>query len=63
PVIEIDHSFVAGDATETFPMRIFNANMAELPAQINVLASAILAVTLAILIAGAWRTIRRAAKR
>lgn len=55
-------SFVAGDATETFPMRIFNANKAELPAQINVLASAILAVTLAILIAGAWRTIRRAAK-
>lgn len=54
-------SFVAGDATETFPMRIFNANKVELPAQINVLATAILVATLAIMIAGSWRTIRRAA--
>jgi spermidine/putrescine transport system permease protein len=54
-------SFVAGDATETFPMRIFNANKVELPAQINVLATAILVVSLAIMVAGSWRTIRRAA--
>ncbi len=54
-------SFVAGDATETFPMRIFNANKVELPAQINVLATAILVVALAIMVAGSWRTIRRAA--
>ncbi len=55
-------SFVAGDATETFPMRIFNANKVELPAQINVLATSILVVTLAIMIAGSWRTIRKAAR-
>ena len=54
-------SFVAGDATETFPMRIFNANKVELPAQINVLATAILVVTLATMIAGSWRTLRKAA--
>lgn len=52
-------SFVAGDGTTTFPMRIFNANKTELPPQINVLASMILFVTVALMSVGAWRAIKR----
>ena len=52
-------SFVAGDGTTTFPMRIFNANKTEIPPQVHVLASAILLVAVALMAAGAWRTLRR----
>lgn len=52
-------SFVAGDGTTTFPMRIFNANKTELPPQINVLASLILFFTVALMGIGAWRSIKR----
>jgi len=52
-------SFVAGDGTTTFPMRIFNANKTELPPQINVLASMILLVTVGLMGIGAWRTLKR----
>lgn len=54
-------SFVAGDGTTTFPMRIFNANKTELPPQINVLASLILFFTVALMGIGAWRSIKRSA--
>jgi spermidine/putrescine transport system permease protein len=54
-------SFVAGDGTTTFPMRIFNANKTELPPQINVLASLVLFVTVALMGIGAWRSIKRSA--
>ena len=54
-------SFVAGDSTTTFPMRIFNANKTEIPPQVHVLASAILFVTSALMIFGAWRAFRRSA--
>lgn len=52
-------SFVAGDATETFPMRIFNANKTELPPQINVLATIILVFTTLLLGIGAWRALKK----
>ena len=52
-------SFVAGDGTTTFPMRIFNANKTEIPPQVHVLASAILLVAVALMAFGAWRTLRR----
>lgn len=55
-------SFVAGDGTTTFPMRIFNANKTEIPPQVHVLASAILFVAVALMAMGAWRTIRRLAE-
>ncbi len=52
-------SFVAGDGTTTFPMRIFNANKTEIPPQVHVLASAILMVAVSLMAFGAWRTLRR----
>lgn len=53
-------SFVAGDSTTTFPMRIFNANKTEIPPQVHVIASAILFFTSALMIIGAWRAFRKA---
>ena len=52
-------SFVAGDGTTTFPMRIFNANKTEIPSQVHVIASAILIATVALLTVGAVRALRR----
>ncbi len=52
-------SFVAGDQTTTFPMRIFNANKTEIPPQVHVIATAILVVTGTLMAIGAWRTIKR----
>lgn len=52
-------SFVAGDSTTTFPMRIFNANKTEIPPQVHVIASAILIVAVALMAIGAFRTLRR----
>ncbi|CAN5466998.1 ABC transporter permease [soil metagenome] len=54
-------SFVAGDATTTFPMQIFNANKVEIPPQVQVLATMILLFTLGLMAIGAWRTIKKAA--
>ena len=48
-------SFVAGDSTTTFPMRIFNANKTEIPPQVNVIATAILVVTGSLMAIGARR--------
>lgn len=53
-------SFVAGDQTTTFPMRIFNANKTEIPPQVNVIATAILVVTGSLMAFGAWRSLKRA---
>jgi spermidine/putrescine transport system permease protein len=53
-------SFVAGDSTTTFPMRIFNANKTEIPPQVNVLATMILIVTGSLMAIGARRAIKRA---
>jgi spermidine/putrescine transport system permease protein len=55
-------SFVAGDATETFPMRIFNANKTELPPQINVIATGLLILIVGLISIGTIRTMRREAK-
>ncbi len=52
-------SFVAGDSTVTFPMRIFNSNKTELPPQINVIATALLVITVSLMAIGSWRSIRR----
>ena len=52
-------SFVAGDATTTFPMRIFNANKTEIPPQVQVLSTAILLVTLSLIAIAAIRARRR----
>jgi spermidine/putrescine transport system permease protein len=52
-------SFVAGDSTTTFPMRIFNANKTEIPPQVHVIASAILFVTVGLMAIGAWRTLKK----
>jgi spermidine/putrescine transport system permease protein len=52
-------SFVAGDSTTTFPMRIFNANKTEIPPQVHVIASAILFVTVGLMAVGAWRTLKK----
>jgi spermidine/putrescine transport system permease protein len=52
-------SFVAGDSTTTFPMRIFNANKTEIPPQVNVIATAILVFTGTLLAVGAWRSLKR----
>ena len=54
-------SFVAGDATETFPMRVFNANKTELPPQVHVIATALLLGTVALIALGSFRTFRREA--
>jgi spermidine/putrescine transport system permease protein len=53
-------SFVAGDSVTTFPMRIFNANKTEIPAQVHVIASAILFVTIGLMAVGTLRSVRRA---
>lgn len=53
-------SFVAGDATTTFPMRIFNANKTEIPPQVNVIATAILVVTGTLMALGTRRSLKRA---
>lgn len=53
-------SFVAGDSTTTFPMRIFNANKTEIPPQVNVIATAILVVTGSLMVLGARRAIKQA---
>ncbi len=53
-------SFVAGDSTTTFPMRIFNANKTEIPPQVHVIATAILFVTVSLMAAGTWRSLKRA---
>ncbi|HWJ98680.1 MAG TPA: ABC transporter permease [Acidimicrobiales bacterium] len=53
-------SFVAGDHTTTFPMRIFNANKTEIPPQVNVIATAILVVTGTLMALGARRAIKQA---
>ncbi len=53
-------SFVAGDATTTFPMRIFNANKTEIPPQVNVIATAILVFTGSLMALGTWRSLKRA---
>jgi spermidine/putrescine transport system permease protein len=52
-------SFVAGDATTTFPMRIFNANKTEIPPQVNVLATAILVFTGSLMAFGTWRSLKK----
>ncbi|HEX2576747.1 MAG TPA: ABC transporter permease [Aquihabitans sp.] len=52
-------SFVAGDGTTTFPMRIFNANRTEIPPQVHVIASAILLAAVGLMALGAWRTLKR----
>ena len=52
-------SFVAGDHTTTFPMRIFNANKTEIPPQINVIATAILVFTGTLMALGARRAIKQ----
>jgi spermidine/putrescine transport system permease protein len=54
-------SFIAGDGTTTFPMRIYNANKTEIPPQINVIASMILFFTVGLMAIGAWRTLKRTA--
>ncbi len=48
-------SFVAGDSLVTFPMRIFNQARTQTPPNINVLATMILVVTLALFI---WAIVR-----
>lgn len=53
-------SFVAGDSTTTFPMRIFNANKTEIPPQIHVIATAILFVTVGLMALGTARALKRA---
>lgn len=53
-------SFVAGDSTTTFPMRIFNANKTEIPPQVNVIATAILVFTGSLMAFGTWRSLKRA---
>jgi spermidine/putrescine transport system permease protein len=55
-------SFVAGDSTVTFPMKIINGNKTELPPQVHVIATAILVVTVSLMAIGTWRTLRRAAR-
>jgi spermidine/putrescine transport system permease protein len=55
-------SFVAGDSTVTFPMKIINGNKTELPPQVHVIATAILVVTVSLMAVGTWRTLRRAAR-
>ena len=52
-------SFVAGDHTTTFPMRIFNANKTEIPPQVNVIATMVLVVTGSLMAIGARRAIKR----
>ena len=52
-------SFVAGDDTTTFPMRIFNANKTEIPPQVQVLSTAILLVTLGLIAIAAVRARRQ----
>ena len=52
-------SFIAGDQTTTFPMRIFNANKTEIPAQVHVIATALLFIAISLMAIGAWRTVRR----
>jgi spermidine/putrescine transport system permease protein len=57
-------SFVAGNgdsAITTFPMRIFNANKTEIPAQVHVIASALLVGSIAIIAFSTLRSMRRAA--
>lgn len=44
--------FNAGPTDETFPLRIYSASRTELPAQINVLATIVLLVSVAVLILG-----------
>ncbi len=53
-------SFVAGDSTTTFPMRIFNANKTEIPPQVNVIATMILVFTGTLMALGARRAIKQA---
>ena len=48
-------SFVAGDSTVTFPMRIFNAAKTEIPPQVQVLATVILLACGALMGIGALR--------
>lgn len=52
-------SFVAGDSTTTFPMRIFNANKTEIPPQVNVIATAILVFTGSLMAFGTWRSLKQ----
>lgn len=54
-------SFIAGDQTTTFPMRIFNANKTEIPPQVHVIATALLFIAISLMAIGAWRTVRRIA--
>jgi len=53
-------SFVAGDSTTTFPMRIFNANKTEIPPQVNVIATMILVFTGTLMALGARRAVKQA---
>ena len=53
-------SFVAGDHTTTFPMRIFNANKTEIPPQVNVIATMILVFTGTLMALGARRAVKQA---
>ena len=53
-------SFVAGDSTTTFPMRIFNANKTEIPPQVNVIATMILVFTGTLMALGARRALKQA---
>lgn len=48
-------SFVAGDSVVTFPMRIFNRARTQTPPNINVLATMILLVCVALMGIGVWR--------
>jgi ABC-type spermidine/putrescine transport system permease subunit II len=50
----------AGSIT-TFPMRIFNANKTEIPAQVHVIASALLIGSVAIIAFSTLRSMRREA--
>lgn len=52
-------SFVAGDSITTFPMQIFNANKTEIPAQVQVLSTMILVVTIGLMAIGTMRARRR----
>jgi len=53
-------SFVAGDSLVTFPMRIYNQARTQTPPNINVLASMILFITLALFGYAIWRGNKKA---
>ena len=55
-------TFFNAGSTVTFPLQIFGASRVSLPPQINVLATAILVVTIGFLALGTWTSSRRRSK-